>query len=47
MVYDDGRTSAIHATEVEAETMADALAASGLPAEPCSDVCIAGPYRSR
>ncbi|MGH8606473.1 MAG: hypothetical protein ACREX9_03340 [Gammaproteobacteria bacterium] len=30
MVYDDGRTSAIHATEVEAETMADALAASGL-----------------
>jgi hypothetical protein len=30
MVYDDG-TSAIHATEVEAETMADALAASGVP----------------
>jgi hypothetical protein len=29
MVYDDGRTPAIHTTEVEAEAMADALAASG------------------
>lgn len=31
LVYDDGRTPAIHTTAVEAETMADALAASGLP----------------
>ncbi len=30
-VYDDGRTPAIYATEVKAETMVDALAASGLP----------------
>ena len=31
MVYDDGRTPAIRTTEAKAETMADALAASGLP----------------
>jgi hypothetical protein len=30
LVYDDGRTPAIHTKEVEAETMAGALAASGL-----------------